>query len=224
MLVVTSNLKKEIDAQVLSIALDILRAGGVIAYATDTCYGFSCDTTNKSAVDRLRYLKKMPSEKPISLMFSDPDMVIKWVDLDQKALRLVASHWPGQLTMVARKKNTAQLGMMDYANRGLQTLGCRIPACVFSHNLINVLAKPITSTSANFSGLPQTYSGVELIKQYEFADLKPDLIIDSGVQPKINPSTIVDVSGPEYRIIRKGEVVLQLGELSFSRSVYEVGS
>lgn len=202
MLVLTSDVHKDIDHDVLAIAVDILKNGGVIAYATDTCYGFSCDATNKAAVDRLRYLKRMGPEKPISLMFNSVEMVSQWVHVPTGVLSIASDHWPGHLTLIMNKRD----GMNEYANPHTDSIGCRLPACVFSHQIIEALGAPITTTSANISGLPQAYSGYEILKQFAHAELQPDLIIDNGLRSRVLPSTIIDVTGDSLQIVRQGPV------------------
>ena len=206
MLVITSDVRNEIDDHALELAFDVLNDGGVIAYATDTCYGFSCDATKQKAVDRLRFMKQMPVDKPVSLIFDSMDHVMRWVRIDDRGLTLAAKYWPGNLTIVANKR--VEMKNREYANKGIDTIGCRIPACVFSHKLVENCGFPITTTSANISGLPSTYSAYDIIKQFENAELKPDLVIDSGVIPKNAPSTVVDLSGSEVRVLRAGVVAV----------------
>lgn len=207
MLLVTGDVGKNWDEEILALALDILRSGGVIAYATDTCYGLSCDATSASAVTRLRRLKKLPNEKPISLFFSDLEMFRDWTDPEASALALAQRYWPGDLTLIVPKKADSE----DCANRAFGTVGCRVPDCEFSRSLVRELARPLTSTSANISGLPQTYSGVDLIEQFATQELKPDLLIDSGLRPRRLPSTILDLTvAKNRRLVRQGDLILDL--------------
>lgn len=207
MLLVTGDVGKNWDEEILALALEILRAGGVIAYATDTCYGLSCDAASASAVERLRRLKKLPQEKPISLLFSDVNMFCDWTEPKREALALAEKHWPGDLTLIVAKKPDRE----DWANGAGASVGCRVPDCEFSRALVSELGRPITSTSANISGLPQAYSGVDLINQFDLYELKPDLLIDSGLRPRRLPSTVVDLTAEkDRRLVRQGELVLDL--------------
>lgn len=182
-------------------ALQVLHAGGVIAHATETCYGFACDAFSRRALARLYKIKKMPRNKPVSLLVADIKMAKKYAVFSPLAKKLAKQYWPGPLTLVLKRKKT----LPDFLNPGIRTVGMRIPANAFSRKLVQAFGRPITTTSANISGQPSPYS-VSAIE-------KPDLILNSGRLKKNPPSTILDLSGQKPRVLRQGSATLSLVSL-----------
>lgn len=184
-------------------AISILCKGGVIAHATDTCYGFVCDALSEAPLSRLYQLKKMPKSKPVSLMVSDLAEASRYGFFNKNAMRLAKKYWPGPLTIIVKRKKT----LPAFLNSENKTVGFRVPKHKLSIQLVKKFRRPLTTTSANISGLPSPYSVNEINKQFKKEKLKPDFIIDSGRLKKNLPSTIVDCSGKKMKLIRQGEVI-----------------
>lgn len=181
-------------------ALAVLRGGGVIAHATDTCYGFACDIFQKKALVRLRELKKMPQTKPISILAANLVMAKKYGVFSKLALGLATKYWPGALTIIVKRKRIVP----KFLNPGIKTIGIRVPAHRLSLELVKKMGRPLTTTSANISGQPSPYSVSAIQKQFRSQKLKPDFILDSGRLKKNPPSTILDTSQKISKIIRHG--------------------
>jgi L-threonylcarbamoyladenylate synthase len=81
-------------------AVDIIRSGGIVAHATETCYGFTCDVTNRDAERKLYAVKQLPYTRHISALFSSIDEAKKWVKWNEKTEELAEKHLPGPLTIV----------------------------------------------------------------------------------------------------------------------------
>src|SRR3989344_9622501 len=81
-------------------ALSVLRSGGVIAHATETCYGFACDLTNPTAVEKLFDIKQRPTSQPVSAMFSSVEEAKRWVEWGDEAEKLAKQYLPGSLTLI----------------------------------------------------------------------------------------------------------------------------
>lgn len=184
----------------LNKAILVLKGGGVIAHATDTCYGFACDTFNKDAINRLYRIKKMDNEKPVSIIVSDLAMAKHFGIFNKKALELAKKHWPGALTIIVKRKKS----LPAFLNPTAKTIGFRVPKHKLSLELVKKLARPITTTSANISGQLSPYSVSAIKKQFAGNKLKPDFVIDSGRLPKNAPSTIVDCSKSTVKVLRQG--------------------
>lgn len=182
----------------------ILRTGGIIAHATETCYGFACDATNRSALARLFALKKMSVRKPVSILVWSLTEAQKYGIFGVAAKKLAKKYWPGPLTIIVKRKKT----LPAFLNPGHKTIGIRVPAHVLSRRLAQKLGRPITTTSANISGKPSTYSVSAIRRQFGRQKLKPDFIFNSGRLPKYPPSTIVDVSGKKLKIVRVGSLTI----------------
>lgn len=189
----------------LNKAIRTLKNGGVVAHATDTCYGFACDALNEKAVARLYELKKMPLSKPVSILVSDIELAKKYGEFNEKALELAKKFWPGALTIIVKRKSQ----LPNFLNPDNTTVGFRLPSDRLSIELVRGLGHPVTTTSANVSGEPSTYSIAEINVRFANEKLRPDFIIDSGDLNRKNlPSTVVDVSKGDLRIVRKGNVTI----------------
>lgn len=184
--------------------LAILNRGGVIAHPTETCYGFACDATNKKALQRLYRLKKMPRNKPVSVLVDSLKNAKKYGIFNKRALRFAKKYWPGPLTLVVKRKTSLPV----FLNPGIKTIGIRIPAHALSLALSRAFGKPITTTSANISRQPSPYSTSEIKRQFKKQKLKPDFYIENGRIANNPPSTIVDFSKSKPHVIRQGALFL----------------
>lgn len=187
-------------------ALSILHRGGIIAHATETCYGFACDIFNKRALARLYQIKKMSYKKPVSIMVSNLAMARKYGVFNKIALRLAKKYWPGPLTIIVKRKKT----LPPFFNPGTKTIGIRCPAHKLSRELVKKFGSPLTTTSANISGQPSPYSVSAIKKQFQLQKFKPDFILNSGRLKKNPPSTIVDISGGVLKILRQGALKIKI--------------
>ncbi len=177
-------------------AVKTLRSGGVVAHATETCYGLAADIFSRSAVWRLYEMKKMSLDKPVSILVSSLEEAQKYGEFSEKAKQLAEKYWPGALTIVVPRKAL----IPEWINPGVSTIGIRVSSNEVTKNLVEAFGGPITTTSANIHGLPQAYC-VE-----DFGSLKPDFILDSGKIQSIPPSTIVEVVGESVRVLREGGI------------------
>lgn len=181
-------------------AVRILERGGVIAHATETCYGFACDAFNKKALARFYKIKKMSPSKPISIMVSGLTVAKKYGFFSKAAQNLAKKYWPGPLTIIVKRKKS----LPHFLNAQSKTIGFRVPAHKLSLALLNFFGSPLTTTSANISGWTSPYSSLAIKRQFRREKDKPDLILDSGRLKKNPPSTIVDMSVNPPIIIRRG--------------------
>ncbi len=184
----------------LAKAIKVLHGGGVVAHATDTCYGFACDIFNRRALTSLYKTKKMSPQKPVSIMVQDLVMAKKYGAFSKKALLFAKKYWPGPLTILVKRKKS----LPKFLNPGTKTIGIRVPAHRLSLELVKKMGRPLTTTSANISGQSSPYSISAIQKQFRNRKQNPDFIIDSGRLKKNPPSTIIDASGKTLKIIRHG--------------------
>lgn len=183
-----------------------MRSGGVIAHATDTCYGFACDAFNQRALARLYKIKKMPAAKPVSIIIYSSKEARRLGIFNKKALALARAYWPGPLTIIVRRKKI----LPKFLNPKSKTIGIRLPGDKLSRMLSRALGRPITTTSANISGKKPLYSADEMHWQFAREKFKPDFILDSGrLNNKNKPSTIIDVSGGKLIIARQGDIQIE---------------
>lgn len=186
--------------------LSILHRGGIIAHATETCYGFACDIFNKRALARLYQIKKMSHKKPVSIMVDNLAMAKKYGVFNKIALQLVRKYWPGPLTIIVKRKKS----LPSFLNPGTKTIGIRCPAHKLSRGLVKKFGSPLTTTSANISGQPSSYSVSAIKKQFQLKKFKPDFILHSGRLKKNPPSIIVDISEGVLKILRQGVLKIKI--------------
>lgn len=195
--------KLEINSNNINRAVKFLKQGGVVIHPTDTCYGLAADITNEKAVRRVAELKQMSLEKPMSILVSDLEMFVKYGELPLEAEKLAKKYLPGALTLIVKKTNN----IPDFYAENTEFVGIRIPDNKFSLGLAKGLNYPITTTSANITGLPQAYTPKEI--QGFFAD-EEVLFLDGGVLPYKKPSTILKIADGRIDLIRQGEIIVNL--------------
>lgn len=179
--------------------LSFLRAGGVIAFPTDTSYGLGADPFSERAVRRIFEVKGRAEEKPILLLVNSVAMADRIAHLSDRALKLATRFWPGPLTMVVPARKLVP----SLVTAGTGTIGIRWPAANFAERLIDGLGQPITATSANRSGLPSCVTASEVCQQ--LGD-ELQLIVDGGRLPTRSGSTLLDLTSDPPRILREGPI------------------
>ena len=181
-----------------------LREGRILAYPTETVYGFGT-MIDRGAVERLVLMKRRPSSKPFLLLISDTPMIARLgLDLPSAASMLAARHWPGPLTLVLPGGERRIPERLRGPEGGIAV---RWTPHVGLQRLISALGDPITSTSANLPGVPAAVSSGEILEQWSAPIGRGELLLlDGGRLPPSEPSTVVDCTGPRPRVIRPGAV------------------
>jgi L-threonylcarbamoyladenylate synthase len=199
-------------------AVNILKAGGLIIFPTETCYGAGVDATNQKAVDKLLAYKSRREGRPLSIAVTDKNMASKYVKLNTSALNLYEKFLPGPLTVVSAGKHQVAKGVESETG----TLGIRIPDYPLVIEIVKKLGRPITATSANVSYKPRPYSIPQLLKNTskKQQDLI-DLVIDAGSLPQRPVSTIVDTILDDPLLIRQGKIKFKTQTSVVSKSPEE---
>jgi L-threonylcarbamoyladenylate synthase len=181
-------------------AARIISTGGLIAFRTDTFYGLGVDPLNSAAVAKIRKLKGREDNKPILVLISDMDQLDRFVGEKSGIFGLVAvGHWPAPLTLIGPAR--AELPLELTART--KTIGVRLPDDENVRALVRACGGALTATSANVSGEPPARTAKEV---EEYFPTGIDLIIDGGEVTVSEPSTVVDLSGSEPRLVREGAV------------------
>lgn len=194
------------QASVVAEAVITLRAGGLVVYPTETCYGIGADASNQAAVDKLLQYKTLRQDKPMSVAVTDMAMAETYVELNDMARQAYANFLPGPVTVVS--KGLGRLARGAQSSRGTQ--GIRIPDYPLVRALVQQLDKPITATSANASYKKTPYSINDVLqhtsqKQQQLIDL----VIDAGQLPRRKPSTVIDTTLEGIHIVRPGSVAIE---------------
>ena len=181
-------------------AAETIRRGGIVAFRTDTFYGLGVDPFNPAALQALRELKGREEAKPILVLIADIDDIDRVIahrsDLFDRAS---ARFWPGPLTLVGQARNE----LPDELTAATGTIGVRLPIDTSVRDLVRACGGALTATSANPSGQPAARSAPEVATYFPTGI---DLIMDGGEVIVSEPSTVLDLSGEEPRLIREGAV------------------
>ena len=187
------------DARAIARAVEILDAGGLVAFPTETVYGLGADAGNPAAVARIYAAKRRPGFNPLIAHVAEAAAALREAELPTAAQTLAAHFWPGPLTLVASIAKTC--GVCDLARAGLASVALRAPAHPVAQALLAAFGQPIAAPSANRSGYVSPVTAAHVV-----ADLagKVDLILDGGRTPAGLESTIVSFIGPEPTLLRPG--------------------
>lgn len=187
-------------------AAQVLRAGGLVAFPTDTVYGL-CALPTPAGVAALFRAKLRPQDKPVPLLLANADLLPSFTtEIPPLAGELASSFWPGALTLVlhGREDIARALGSRD------GTIGVRAPDHESLRRLIASCGGALAVTSANRSGEPEsrTAEGVD-----EQLGDRVDLIVDAGPSPSAGPSTVIDLTAGVPRVLRPGSLTPTLERL-----------
>lgn len=180
-------------------AVSVLKAGGLVAYPTDTVYGLGANAFDEVAVARVFAAKKRPSQLALPLLLVEAEDMVKVArDIPERAWRLAAHFFPGGLTLVLWR--SARVPVV--VSGGSDTVAVRVPNHPVPRALARGLGAPITGTSANITGQPSPATASEVAKQ--LGD-QVDIIIE-GPCPGGVESTVLDLTPVVPRILRQGAV------------------
>jgi len=179
--------------------VSLLRAGGVIAFPTDTAYGLAADPFSETAVDRIFRIKGRLDTKPILLLVDSVRMAESVIHPSDVFYRVVEAFWPGSLTIIMH----AVASLPANVSAGTNTVGVRWPIAAFATGLVSRLGSPVTATSANRSGMPSPVTAEEV--QSQLGD-SIDALVDGGVLPSSGGSTLLDLTADLPVLLREGPV------------------
>jgi L-threonylcarbamoyladenylate synthase len=187
------------DPAVIQEAVRVIRSGGIVALPTDTLYGLAVDPFQDEAVARIFVVKGRTLERALPLIAADAEQVGRSIGpLTPIGQRLAACFWPGPLTLVMPAPSA-----LAAVTGGTGTVGVRVPAHPVARALCRAYGSPLTATSANRSGSPPAASPNEVERALGG---NIELLVDGGVTKGGAPSTIVDTTGSQPRLVRTGAV------------------
>ncbi len=186
------------DAAAVGDAVHCLRAGGLVAFPTETVYGLGADATNARAIARLYDAKGRPAFNPLISHVTGAAAAQKLARFDGNAAKLAEAFWPGPLTLVLPKAGGCPVA--ELATAGLDSIAVRVPHHEVAQKILATFERPVVAPSANRSGhVSPTTAG------HVLADLRGriDLIVDGGSSPVGVESTVVACLG-EPMLLRPG--------------------
>lgn len=178
----------------------VLKDGGLVIYPTDTVYGLGCDITNTKALERIAKIKGIKLEKAnFSFVCSDLSNISDYVrQIDTSTFKLLKRALPGAYTFILPGNNN-----LPKEFKKKTTVGIRVPDNAIALEIVKMLGNPIVSTSIyDEDDVIEYTTDPELI--FEKWQNLVDLVIDGGYGDN-QPSTIIDLSGPEPVILREGK-------------------
>jgi L-threonylcarbamoyladenylate synthase len=193
----------EVEASIAG-TLAHLAEGGIVAYPTETVYGFG-GAIDSASVERLVAMKHRPSGKPFLLLISGSGMIGRLgLQLSRSASQLAARFWPGPLTLVLSGGERRVSPRLRGPEGGIAVRWTSHPGL---QRLISAMGDPLTSTSANRPGLPPAMSAADVLSSWS-AEIASGTIrlLDGGTLEASAPSTVVDCTTKRLRVIRPGAI------------------
>ena len=180
-----------------------LKSGAVMLYPTDTVYAIGCDLNAKQAVQKVRKIKQLANDKPLTFLCSSLSNISEYALVSDDAYRVMKRVIPGPYTFLLPA--TKQVPKMVLSPKR-RTSGIRVPDQAICQGLLEALGNPIISTSAHIPDEDGELYTLNLEKALLFDALEPlvDLIIDTEDEPGTKTSTILDFTDNEPALIRKG--------------------
>lgn len=181
-------------------AAQVLRAGGLVAFPTETVYGLGADAASAQAIKKLYAVKRRPADHPVIVHFATADRAFQWAREVPPAAKILAERfWPGPLTLILKRSALAK----DFVTGGQDSVGLRVPSHPVAHALLTEFDGAIAAPSANRFGhvSPTTAAHVR-----EDLGSDVDLVLEGGPSEVGIESTIVDLSGPRPVLLRPGRI------------------
>lgn len=197
------KLKNISEASAIAQTLEVLQAGGLVIFPTETTYGAGVNALNPQAVQKLLQYKSRREGKPLSIAVPSLEVAEEYVAVSASAKSLYAQFLPGPVTIVSKSKGKVAPGVESEFG----TLGIRIPDYPFILNLLTQYKQPITATSANASDAKRPYTIEDILENLSAKQLSLiDLILDAGELPHNPPSTVIDTTLSTPVVFRQGQV------------------
>ena len=184
--------------RLLRLAAQMIEHGGVAAVPTDSCYALVCRLDDKTAADRVRRIRGVDERHHLTLLCRDLSEIANYAKVDNVQYRLIRTVTPGPYTFILEATREVPRRLSHPSRK---TIGIRVPDHPVAQGLLDVLGQPLISTTLLLPGdeLPRTDAGE--IRERLAHDV--DLVIDSG-DAGIEPTTVVDLTGREAVLIRRG--------------------
>ena len=182
-------------------AIDILKHGGLVAFPTDTVYGVAALASSEETIERLFIVKGRKRSQAVAILIAhSADLELIATDISPAAKILSEHYWPGPLTIILKRKPN-----LPKIIAPSPTVGVRIPNHPFALKLLAATG-PLAVTSANRSGEPSPVNAQEVLEQLGG---RIHLLIDGGKTPGQIPSTVIDCTNPEIKMVREGPISLE---------------
>ena len=184
-------------------AVEVLRAGGLVAFPTETVYGLGADASNPHAIAKIYAAKGRPRAHPVIVHLASAQMLPQWASEVPEAAELLAQRfWPGPLTLIVRRAASVN----DLVTGGQSTVALRVPSHPTAHALLEAFGGGLAAPSANRYGRVSATTAEHVRSELGHA---VDYILDAGACDVGIESTIVDVSGSRPTLLRPGSITAE---------------
>lgn len=183
-----------------------LANGAIMLYPTDTVYAIGCDFNSKIAVQKVRQLKQLSNDKPLTFLCSSLSNIAQYAHVNDAAYKFMRRLIPGPYTFILPGTKLVPKLVL---NPKRKTTGIRVPQHSLCQSILTTLDHPIISTSARLpAGIHHAFgedvSPQTTVELFEAFDTLVDLIVDTNQSPTETPSTVIDLCGGEPNILRPG--------------------
>jgi L-threonylcarbamoyladenylate synthase len=202
-----------VSAATVDAAVAVLRAGGLVAFPTETVYGLGADASNDEAVKKIYAAKGRPRNHPLIVHVANVSDIGAWTEaLPPAAVQLAERYWPGPLTLIVRRARHVS----DLITGGQDTVALRVPSHPVAQALLRAFGGGIAAPSANRYGRVSATTAEHVRSEFGGS---VDCVLDGGPSDVGIESTIVDVSGAEPVLLRPGHITAREIEEALGRAV-----
>lgn len=187
------------QARLIRNAVDIIHNGGVVVYPTDSGYALGCHIGDKKALERICNIRNIDKDHNFTLVCRDLSELSEYTRVDNSAYRLLKSNTPGPYTFIFKGSKEVPKRLL---NPKRKTIGIRVPDNAIVQALLAELQEPIMSTTLIMPGEERAEYDPEHIR--DILEHQVDLIINGGHLGE-HPTTVIDFSDDEVKVIRVGE-------------------
>ena len=187
------------QARLVRQAVDIIRAGGVVVYPTDSAYALGCHIGDKGALDRIRRIRKLDDRHNFTLVCRDLSEISSYARVDNRVYRLLRHNTPGPYTFILRATSEVPRRLLHPKRK---SVGLRVPDNRIAAALLEDLGEPLMSVTLIMPG-----EDLPLIDPYDIREVLEhdvDLVIDGGYCG-MEPTTVIDLSGETPELVRQGK-------------------
>jgi len=179
-------------------AAQIIHGGGIVALPTDSCYALVCHLDDKAAVEKLRRIRGIDEKHHLTLLCRDLSEISTYARVDNKQFRLMKAVTPGPYTFILEATREVPRRLSHPSRK---TIGLRVPQNAITEMLMAELAQPLLGTTLILPGEEEPLTDPEMV--LERLGKQVDLVIDGGAC-RLEPTTVVDLTGDEPELIRRG--------------------
>lgn len=186
------------QARLIRQAVDIVRAGGLIAYPTDSAYALGCQIGDKTALERIRSIRKLDKNHNFTLMCRDFSELSTYAKVDNQTFRILRNHTPGPYTFILEATSEVPRRLMHPKRK---TIGLRVPDNAIALALMEELGEPLMSSSLILPG--EEYPPIDPYDMRDSLEHHLELIIDGGYCG-MEMTTVIDMTGEAPVLVRQG--------------------